>query len=88
MGIHIRYLRPAVVSDMTHAEEDVPLIQDGRVTEAGEIYLDSLEDGGMQIELLELVENGSTLQAIKLYRDLTGASLLEAKNHVDALRGH
>ena len=87
MGIHIRYLRPAVVSDMTHAEEDVPLIQDGRVTEAGEIYLDSLEDDGMNIELRELVMNGRFVEAIRLYRDLTGASLLAAKNHVDALRG-
>ncbi len=86
MGIHIRYLRPAVVSDMTHAEEDVPLIKDGRVTEAGEVYLDSLEDG-TNIELIELAQNGRLIEAIRLYRSLTGASLREAKDHVDALRG-
>ncbi len=86
MGIHIRYLRPAVVSDLTHAEEDVPLIENGYLTEAGETYLESVADQ-TAIEVRELVEEGKTIQAIRLYRDLTGASLLEAKTHIDRLRG-
>ena len=86
MSIHIRYLRPAVVSDLTHAEEDVPLIKDGYLTEAGETYLESVADQ-TSIEVRELTDAGRTIEAIRLYRSLTGASLSEAKNHIDRLRG-
>ncbi|MET8898179.1 hypothetical protein [Streptomyces albogriseolus] len=36
-------------------------------------------------EILALVRDGKQVQAIKLYRDATGAGLLEAKQAVDAL---
>jgi ribosomal protein L7/L12 len=35
--------------------------------------------------LLELVQAGKTIQAIKLYRELTGVGLKEAKDAVDAM---
>ena len=37
-------------------------------------------------ELLELVHEGRVIDAIKLYREQTGASLLEAKQAIDRLR--
>jgi len=41
---------------------------------------------GVPEEVLELVRAGKSTQAISLYRNVTGASLLEAKTVVDALR--
>ncbi len=37
-------------------------------------------------ELLELLDRGSKIEAIKLYRDKTGAGLAEAKTAVEALQ--
>lgn len=37
-------------------------------------------------ELIDLLKHGKTINAIKLYREQTGASLIEAKNYVDDLR--
>jgi ribosomal protein L7/L12 len=35
--------------------------------------------------LLSLVQTGQTIQAIKLYRELTGAGLADAKSEVEAI---
>jgi ribosomal protein L7/L12 len=40
---------------------------------------------GIPAEVVELVSSGKALHAIKLYRDLTGASLAEAKAVIDRL---
>ncbi len=39
----------------------------------------------LDLELLQLLRYGKKLKAIKLYRQKTGASLAEAKAHVDQL---
>ena len=35
--------------------------------------------------IVSLIQSGQTLQAIKLYRELTGAGLAEAKNSVEQM---
>ena len=42
-------------------------------------------ESGVPAEVVELARAGHTTQAISLLRKLTGATLLEAKNAVDAL---
>lgn len=37
-------------------------------------------------EVRRLAQEGKVIEAIKLYRDQTGAGLAEAKQHVDGLR--
>ncbi len=40
---------------------------------------------GMDDKIVELVKSGEKIQAIKLYREQTGAGLKEAKNYVEGL---
>jgi ribosomal protein L7/L12 len=40
---------------------------------------------GMPAEVVELARSGKTIQAIKLYRELTGVGLGEAKDFVDRI---
>jgi ribosomal protein L7/L12 len=40
----------------------------------------------LDTQLLELARTGRKIEAIKVYREQTGASLADAKDHVDALR--
>jgi ribosomal protein L7/L12 len=37
--------------------------------------------------LIELLQAGKEIQAIKLYRELTGVGLAEAKDAVDGMKG-
>lgn len=57
----------------------VEVIQLGKLLEAG---LAAQGDG----ELLMLLSDGRTVDAVKLHRAKTGASLLEAKTYVEALQ--
>jgi ribosomal protein L7/L12 len=41
---------------------------------------------GLQDEIMRLVRANQKIEAIKRYRERTGASLLEAKNYVEGLR--
>lgn len=41
---------------------------------------------GSDADLLELIHDGRVIEAIKLYREQTGASLAEAKQAIDRLR--
>src|SRR5262245_51612226 len=43
------------------------------------------EVAGLEQRLRSLLEQGQKIEAIKLHREATGASLAEAKSHVDAL---
>lgn len=45
------------------------------------------ESGGEYPEVLELVRAGRRIDAIKLYRQRTGATLKESKDAVDAMEG-
>lgn len=38
-------------------------------------------------EVIALIKEGYKIKAIKLYREITGCSLLDAKNYVDTLAG-
>ena len=40
---------------------------------------------GVDRQVLELVKGGRKIEAIKLYRDLTGVGLKEAKDYVEGL---
>ena len=42
-------------------------------------------DGGVPAEVVALARSGNAIAAIKLYRELTGAGLREAKDVVDSL---
>lgn len=42
-------------------------------------------DAGLPPELYAAIRSGHKLDAIKIYRDVTGASLAEAKNAVEAI---
>jgi large subunit ribosomal protein L7/L12 len=42
--------------------------------------------GGVPAEVVALARGGNAIAAIKLYRELTGAGLREAKDVVDSLR--
>jgi large subunit ribosomal protein L7/L12 len=44
------------------------------------------EHGGVPAEVVALARGGNAIAAIKLYRELTGAGLREAKDIVDSLR--
>jgi len=43
-------------------------------------------DGGVPAEVVALARGGNAIAAIKLYRELTGAGLREAKEVVDSLK--
>lgn len=58
----------------------------GSATSSGDGYSDSAAPE-QDPELLELVQRGKNIQAIKRYRDLTGAGLKEAKSAVERLSG-
>lgn len=42
-------------------------------------------DQGVNQQVMDLVKAGQTIQAIKLYREQTGAGLKEAKDYVESL---
>jgi ribosomal protein L7/L12 len=42
-------------------------------------------DGGVDSEVVALARSGQKIEAIKRYRELTGAGLAEAKQAVEAL---
>ncbi|GAA4135981.1 hypothetical protein G3I30_14045 [Actinospica acidiphila] len=48
-------------------------------------HLDLEEEVPRKDEILTLVRDGKQVQAIKLYREATGAGLVEAKQAVDAM---
>lgn len=53
----------------------------------GEIYtpMKAAVGAGIPAQVMELVSSGHALRAIKLYRELTGANLAEAKAAIDRL---
>jgi len=53
------------------------------VNEISGIVQDNTE---LDIQLLQYIEAGATLQAVKTYHDTTGATLKESKDYVDALK--
>jgi len=46
----------------------------------------SLEEVALQVELVQLLHEGKTVEAVKLVRETLGSSLLEAKQYVDQLK--
>lgn len=53
-------------------------------SDAGSIPVGQLE-GGVPSEVVALARSGNAIAAIKLFRELTGAGLREAKDVVDSL---
>ena len=53
--------------------------------EAGQRLPSQAIDRGFESELVALLEQGQKIEAIRLYRDKTGAGLKEAKDAVEAL---
>jgi ribosomal protein L7/L12 len=45
-----------------------------------------LMEGKLDLEIEALLAEGKKILAVKLYREFTGSSLMEAKNFVDALQ--
>ena len=43
------------------------------------------DDGGVDSQVVALAQSGQKIEAIKRYRELTGAGLAEAKQAVEAL---
>jgi large subunit ribosomal protein L7/L12 len=80
----IKVYREATGAGLKEAKDAVEAINRG-------IELSTPVDGGDDVEgqLLSLLGRGEKIQAIKLYREATGAGLKEAKDAVEALtRGH
>ncbi len=48
-------------------------------------FTDNNPEGFITPEIAELVRKGNTLEAIKLYREHTGAGLKEAKDAIDRM---
>ncbi|HBQ75444.1 hypothetical protein ASF99_01090 [Exiguobacterium sp. Leaf187] len=46
----------------------------------------SLEEAALQVELVQLLHEGKTVEAVKRVRETLGSSLLEAKQYVDQLK--
>ena len=54
-----------------------------QLTETHE-YSAQESDGSLEERCLELIKSGNILQAVKLYKDESGAGLKEAKDTIDA----
>ena len=50
-------------------------------------YIDNPASAGVDPDIFDLVQNGKKIEAIKLYRERTGAGLAEAKDFIDSLGG-
>jgi ribosomal protein L7/L12 len=69
---------PPFVSDV--------LASESQPTPAGGPTLGNADKSGLPSEVVDLARSGHTTEAISRLRHLTGASLLEAKRAVDALK--
>lgn len=49
------------------------------------VDISTVPQTGITDEVYELVRRGKKVQAIKLYREITGAGLAEAKNVIDSI---
>ena len=61
-------------------------IQEPSVPETNEpLRLETVVDDGVPQEVREALENGEKITAVKLYMELTGCGLAEAKNYIDSI---
>lgn len=61
-------------------------IQEPFVPETNEpLRLETVVDDGVPHEVREALENGEKITAVKLYMELTGCGLAEAKNYIDSI---
>ena len=76
----IKRYREQTGAGLAEAKQAVEALEQGEPPPAGEPA-----DSSLEAEVLALLEQGRKIQAIKLYRERTGAGLKEAKDAVEAL---
>ncbi|MBU5945095.1 ribosomal protein L7/L12 [Streptomyces sp. PAM3C] len=73
----------SIQNQLTRSDRRVARVE--RKIDAVMRHLDLEEEVPRKDEILTLVRDGKQVQAIKLYREATGAGLVEAKQAVDAM---
>ncbi|MFJ4748568.1 hypothetical protein [Streptomyces albogriseolus] len=73
----------SIQTQLTRSERRVARLE--RKLDAVMRHLGLEEEVPRRDEILALVRDGKQVQAVKLYREATGAGLLEAKQAVDAM---
>ncbi|MEV5417452.1 hypothetical protein ACWDN6_05535 [Streptomyces albogriseolus] len=73
----------SIQTQLTRSERRVARVE--RKLDAVMRHLSLEEEVPRRDEILALVRDGKQVQAVKLYREATGAGLLEAKQAVDAM---
>lgn len=73
----------SIQTQLTRSERRVARVE--RKLDAVMRHLGLEEEVSRRDEILALVRDGKQVQAVKLYREATGAGLLEAKQAVDAM---
>ncbi|MFH9178169.1 hypothetical protein [Streptomyces albogriseolus] len=73
----------SIQTQLTRSERRVARVE--RKLDAVMGHLGLEEEVPRRDEILALVRDGKQVQAVKLYREATGAGLLEAKQAVDAM---
>ncbi|GHG06604.1 hypothetical protein ACIQUO_15440 [Streptomyces albogriseolus] len=73
----------SIQTQLTRSERRVARVE--RKLDAVMRHLGLEEEVPRRDEILALVRDGKQVQAVKLYREATGAGLLEAKQAVDAM---
>ena len=83
----IKVVRQATGLGLKEAKDYVEALEAGTAPPAARLAAAPASSGSMD-EVRALALQGNKIQAIKRYRELTGAGLKEAKDYVDALTEH
>ena len=80
----IKLYRERTGVGLVEAKQAVERLESGNSPVHSDPQFGSLEAATQQ-QIDTLIANGRTIEAIKLYREVTGVGLKEAKDHVDAI---
>jgi ribosomal protein L7/L12/sugar lactone lactonase YvrE/DNA-directed RNA polymerase subunit RPC12/RpoP len=90
----IRLMRATFVIGLKDAKDMVESMQRGEVVDANSLMLltpagktTTMLDATTMHNLLDLISSGKKLEAIKLFREVTGVGLKDAKDAVDGMEG-